>query len=80
MKSARRAKRAGDARKQAKPALVIPEAGRCNGTELRRATRRVSQLYDAILALAAFARRSGLFLPRSRAREDQIWGNLPVPS
>ncbi len=28
----------------------IPEAGRCNGTSLRKATRRVSQLYDAVLA------------------------------
>ncbi len=28
----------------------IPEAGRCNGTALRRATRRVSQLYDTVLA------------------------------
>jgi DNA-binding MarR family transcriptional regulator len=26
------------------------EAGRCNGTALRKATRRVSQLYDAMLA------------------------------
>jgi DNA-binding MarR family transcriptional regulator len=50
MRSAPRAKRARDTGKQAKSALVIPEAGRCNGTELRRATRRVSQLYDAVLA------------------------------
>jgi DNA-binding MarR family transcriptional regulator len=28
----------------------IPEAGICNGTALRKATRRVSQLYDAVLA------------------------------
>src|ERR1700722_9546579 len=28
----------------------LPEAGICNGTALRKATRRVSQLYDAILA------------------------------
>jgi len=30
--------------------LKIPEPGRCNGTSLRKATRRVSQLYDAVLA------------------------------
>jgi|SRR5579859_1190740 len=29
---------------------ALPEAGICNGTALRKATRRVSQLYDAILA------------------------------
>jgi DNA-binding MarR family transcriptional regulator len=28
----------------------LPEAGICNGTALRKATRRVSQLYDAVLA------------------------------
>lgn len=28
----------------------VPEAGICNGTALRKATRRVSQLYDAVLA------------------------------
>ena len=32
------------------PRLQIPEAGRCNTTELRKATRRVTQLYDAVLA------------------------------
>jgi DNA-binding MarR family transcriptional regulator len=31
-------------------ALRLPDAGRCNGTSLRKATRRVSQLYDVILA------------------------------
>jgi DNA-binding MarR family transcriptional regulator len=30
--------------------LEIPPAGRCNFTALRKATRRVSQLYDAALA------------------------------
>jgi DNA-binding MarR family transcriptional regulator len=52
MKSAPKARRARYTvpRKPAKSALVIPEAGRCNGTELRRATRRVSQLYDSVLA------------------------------
>jgi DNA-binding MarR family transcriptional regulator len=29
---------------------TLPEAGICNGTALRKATRRVSQLYDAVLA------------------------------
>jgi DNA-binding MarR family transcriptional regulator len=29
---------------------TIPMAGLCNGTALRKATRRVSQLYDAVLA------------------------------
>lgn len=29
---------------------TIPLAGACNGTALRKATRRVSQLYDAVLA------------------------------
>jgi DNA-binding MarR family transcriptional regulator len=29
---------------------AIPEAGLCNGTALRKATRRVSQLYDSVLA------------------------------
>ncbi len=31
-------------------AAPLPEANRCNGTALRKATRRVSQLYDAVLA------------------------------
>jgi len=30
--------------------ITLPEAGICNGTALRKATRRVSQLYDAVLA------------------------------
>ncbi len=30
--------------------VAVPEAGLCNGTALRKATRRVSQLYDAVLA------------------------------
>jgi len=29
---------------------LLPEAGICNGTALRKVTRRVSQLYDAVLA------------------------------
>jgi DNA-binding MarR family transcriptional regulator len=29
---------------------ILPEAGICNGTALRKATRRVSQLYDSVLA------------------------------
>jgi DNA-binding MarR family transcriptional regulator len=29
---------------------TLPEAGICNGTALRKATRRVSQLYDSVLA------------------------------
>jgi DNA-binding MarR family transcriptional regulator len=31
-------------------ASALPEPGLCNGTALRKATRRVSQLYDAVLA------------------------------
>ena len=31
-------------------ATFIPEAGRCNGTAMRKAMRRVSQIYDAALA------------------------------
>ena len=31
-------------------ATGLPEPGNCNGTALRKATRRVSQLYDAVLA------------------------------
>lgn len=30
--------------------LRVPDAGECNGTALRMATRRISQLYDVILA------------------------------
>jgi DNA-binding MarR family transcriptional regulator len=30
--------------------VVLPEPNLCNGTALRKATRRVSQLYDAVLA------------------------------
>src|SRR5258707_1171847 len=30
--------------------MTLPEHNRCNGTALRKATRRVSQLYDAVLA------------------------------
>jgi DNA-binding MarR family transcriptional regulator len=29
---------------------LIPEAGRCNGTAMRKAMRRVSQIYDVALA------------------------------
>jgi DNA-binding MarR family transcriptional regulator len=36
--------------KAAPDALDLPPAGRCNGTALRKASRRVSQLYDAVLA------------------------------
>ena len=32
------------------PPLRLPEPTRCNGTALRKATRRVSQLYDTVLA------------------------------
>ncbi|MEP9365767.1 MarR family winged helix-turn-helix transcriptional regulator [Xanthobacter sp. VNH20] len=32
------------------PAGAYPNAGRCNGTALRKAMRRVSQLYDSVLA------------------------------
>jgi DNA-binding MarR family transcriptional regulator len=32
------------------PILSLPEAGRCNFTALRKAVRRVSQLYDVALA------------------------------
>ncbi|MFG1422745.1 MarR family winged helix-turn-helix transcriptional regulator [Roseixanthobacter liquoris] len=32
------------------PTGAYPNAGRCNGTALRKATRRVSQLYDSVLA------------------------------
>jgi DNA-binding MarR family transcriptional regulator len=35
---------------EASVAFAIPEANRCNGTALRKATRRVSQLYDTVLA------------------------------
>src|SRR5260221_13029585 len=52
MKSDRRAKQGKDAErpKSGKSALQIPDADRCNGTALRKAPRRVSQLYDAVLA------------------------------
>ncbi len=52
MKSDRRAKQGKDAErpKSGKSALQIPDADRCNGTALRKANRRVSQLYDAVLA------------------------------
>jgi|ERR1700677_1924770 len=30
--------------------LQVPDAGRCNFTALRKAARRISQLYDAVLA------------------------------
>jgi DNA-binding MarR family transcriptional regulator len=36
--------------KEPVPHFVPPEPGWCNGTALRKATRRVSQLYDTILA------------------------------
>jgi DNA-binding MarR family transcriptional regulator len=36
--------------KDAPVPFVVPELGWCNGTALRKATRRVSQLYDTILA------------------------------
>lgn len=33
-------------------APLVPPAGRCNGTAMRRAMRRVSQIYDEALALS----------------------------
>ena len=52
MKSDRKAKQGKEAErpKLGKSALRIPDADRCNGTALRKANRRVSQLYDAVLA------------------------------
>jgi DNA-binding MarR family transcriptional regulator len=48
------ARRTDKASARAAPAQVtaplIPPAGRCNGTAMRRAMRRVSQIYDAALA------------------------------
>jgi hypothetical protein len=46
MKSDWRAKQGKDAerRKLGKSALRIPDANRCNGTAIRKANRRVSQL------------------------------------
>jgi DNA-binding MarR family transcriptional regulator len=35
---------------EGEPNLSLPEAGRCNFTALRKAVRRVSQLYDVALA------------------------------
>jgi len=54
MKSDQREKERKNAapRKAGKSALAIPEAGICNGTVLRMATRRVSQLYDVMMAPA----------------------------
>ena len=52
MKSDQRARQGSEAvrPKSGNSALRIPEAGLCNGTTLRKATRRVSQLYDVIMA------------------------------
>jgi DNA-binding MarR family transcriptional regulator len=51
MKSGQRAKQGKAAlAKAGKSTLQIPAAGECNGTALRMATRRVSQLYDVLLA------------------------------
>jgi DNA-binding MarR family transcriptional regulator len=43
-------KRAAASEPQPVSALSLTEPSRCNGTALRKATRRVSQLYDAALA------------------------------
>jgi DNA-binding MarR family transcriptional regulator len=40
----------GMRKKSGELAVRIPEAGECNGTALRMATRRISQLYDVIFA------------------------------
>src|SRR5260370_42379930 len=40
----------GDATVETEDAVSLPAANLCNGTALRKATRRVSQLYDAVLA------------------------------
>jgi DNA-binding MarR family transcriptional regulator len=49
VKPVQKPKQSGGARRGDRPALKIPAPGRCNGTALRKATRRVSQLYDAFL-------------------------------
>jgi DNA-binding MarR family transcriptional regulator len=52
MKSGRSSKQATNAvSPEAKHfTFPVPDAGQCNGTALRMATRRISQLYDVILA------------------------------
>ena len=40
----------GSSKAGQKSSLKLPETSVCNGTALRKATRRVSQLYDTVLA------------------------------
>jgi DNA-binding MarR family transcriptional regulator len=49
VKPVQKPKQSGGPRKGDRPALKIPAPGRCNGTALRKATRRISQLYDLVL-------------------------------
>jgi DNA-binding MarR family transcriptional regulator len=48
--AARHNKEAGRATSTQAITLSVPPAGRCNGTAIRRAMRRVSQIYDEALA------------------------------
>lgn len=52
MNSVRGASQAGRVTRSAKgsSSLQIPKAGQCNCTSLRKATRRISQLYDVVLS------------------------------
>jgi len=75
MESDQRVKERKDAtpRKAGKSALKIPEAGLCNGTVLRMATRRVSQLYDLIMAPAGLRSTQWSILAHiARVRKQSI--------
>jgi len=78
MNSIRRAGRTGSVTHSTKGSstLQIPKAGRCNCTALRKATRRVSQLYDVVLAptgLRSTQRSMLIYIARA---EDPTVGEL----
>ena len=63
------------ARRTAAPALA--DAGLCNGAALRRATRRVSLLYDQVLAPCGLrATQHAILVQLARAAEPPALGEL----
>jgi DNA-binding MarR family transcriptional regulator len=52
------------------------QASRCNCTELRKASRRISQLYDAVLAPSGLKTTQRAILAQIRRSEPTTVGNL----
>jgi DNA-binding MarR family transcriptional regulator len=60
----------------AEPGFTMPPPNLCNGTALRKATRRVSQLYDAILAPCGLRSTQRSILMQIARRKSPTMGDL----